>query len=255
MIITIIFFTLEGDPVNNIDPDGNKAKWLQSAWKGTKEVAKGAYNLYIGDDIKTLRSKKSNWYQKAWAGVSIASNFVPGLGQGKLLVKGSIKAAKAVKTAKRVKLVGGSLKNQKKIKVTTAQLKNIKKKVNVSQKKSAGNVAKPSKGTGNYQVGPYKDIKGVKGLDEHHVGQKALMKDLVENYDMNTAPAINVPKVGHTRRGPNGIVSRNTEGIDNTRQLLARDIKELRRVYGDIPNSALKEFIELNKKMYPEMRK
>jgi hypothetical protein len=87
------------------------------------------------------------------------------------------------------------------------------------------------------------------------VGQKALMKDLVKNYDINTAPAINVPKVGHTRRGPNGIVSRNTEGIDNARQLLARDIKELRRVYGDIPNSALKELIELNKKMYPEMRK
>jgi hypothetical protein len=36
---------------------------------------------------------------------------------------------------------------------------------------------------------------------------------------------------------------------------LARDIMELRRVYDHIPNSALKELIELNKKMYPEMRK
>jgi hypothetical protein len=29
---------------------------------------------------------------------------------------------------------------------------------------------------------------------------------------------------------------------------LARDTRELRRVYDDIPNSALKELIELNKK-------
>ncbi|WP_235989000.1 hypothetical protein [Aquibacillus kalidii] len=75
------------------------------------------------------------------------------------------------------------------------------------------------------------------------------MKKLVDNYDLNTAPAINVPKVGHTIKGPNGIVSRSTKGIDNPRQLLAREIRELRRVYNDIPNSALKELIELNKKM------
>jgi hypothetical protein len=80
------------------------------------------------------------------------------------------------------------------------------------------------------------------------------MKDLVKNYDPDTAPAINVPKVGHTISGPKGIVSRSTKGIDNARQLLARDIRELRRVYDDIPNSALKELIDLNKKMYPEMR-
>lgn len=46
------------------------------------------------------------------------------------------------------------------------------------------------------------------------------MKKLVDNYDLNTAPAINVPKVGHTIKGPNGIVSRSTKGIDNPRQLL-----------------------------------
>ena len=92
---------------------------------------------------------------------------------------------------------------------------------------------------GKYQVGAYQDIKGVEGLDAHHAGQKSLMKNLVENYDPQTAPAINVPKVGHTISGPNGIVSRSIKGIDNARQLLARDIMELRRVYDDIPNSAL----------------
>ncbi|WP_197073458.1 hypothetical protein [Clostridium polynesiense] len=81
-----------------------------------------------------------------------------------------------------------------------------------------------------YQVGAYQDIKGVEGLDAHHAGQKAVMKKLVDGYDELTAPAINVPKVGHTIKGENGIVSRSTKGITSARQLLARDIKELRRV-------------------------
>ena len=105
-----------------------------------------------------------------------------------------------------------------------------------------------------YQVGPYGEIKGAPGLDAHHVGQKALMKTLVNNYDPNTAPAINVPQVGHTKTGPYGIVSRSTKGITNVRQLIARDILELRRVYPDIPNSALRELIDMNYSKYPEMR-
>lgn len=56
--------------------------------------------------------------------------------------------------------------------------------------------------SGKYQVGAYQDIKGVEGLDAHHVGQKALMKKLVADYDELTAPAINVPKLGHTKRHP-----------------------------------------------------
>ena len=107
-----------------------------------------------------------------------------------------------------------------------------------------------------YQVGAYKDIKGVAGLDAHHAGQKAVMKKLVDGYDPKTAPAINVPRIGHTKRHPvRGIVSRSTKEITNARQLLARDIMELRRVYPDIPNSKLQELIEMNKKLYPEMRK
>lgn len=108
---------------------------------------------------------------------------------------------------------------------------------------------------GKYQVGVYQDIKGVEGLDAHHVGQKAAMKNLVENYDPKTAPAINVPREGHTVKGiSDTIVSRNTKGITSARQLLARDMFELKRVYPDIPNSAYKELIKMNKNMYPEMR-
>ena len=109
---------------------------------------------------------------------------------------------------------------------------------------------------GKYQVGPYEDIKGVEGFDAHHVGQKALMKEFVTGYDEAKAPAINVPKIGHTKRHPErGIVSRSKKGITNARQLLARDLFELKRVYPDIPNSALRELIDMNMKMYPEMRK
>lgn len=58
-----------------------------------------------------------------------------------------------------------------------------------------------------------------------------------------------------TIKGDKGIVSRKTNGITSSRQLLARDIKELRRVYPDITNSKLRELISMNKKLYPEMRK
>lgn len=92
-------------------------------------------------------------------------------------------------------------------------------------------------------------------MDAHHVGQKAIMKNLVENYNPKTAPAINVPKVGHTISGSNGIVSRSIQGIDSARQLLERDLFELKRVYPDIPNFAYQELIDMNIKMYPEMRK
>lgn len=61
-----------------------------------------------------------------------------------------------------------------------------------------------------HQIGAYKDIKGAEGLDAHHAGQKAVMRKLVDNYDSNTAPAINVPKVGHTIIGPKGIYGGST---------------------------------------------
>ncbi|MNP28553.1 hypothetical protein D3C76_1215230 [compost metagenome] len=40
----------------------------------------------------------------------------------------------------------------------------------------------------------------------------------------------------------------------SARDVVARDIRELRRVYPDVPNAKLQELISLNKAMYPEMR-
>ncbi|MFC7346935.1 DUF6443 domain-containing protein [Chryseobacterium zhengzhouense] len=105
-----------------------------------------------------------------------------------------------------------------------------------------------------WKVGAYNEIKGLQiGLHAHHAGQGAVMRKLVEGYNYNSAPAILVPEVGHVIKGPFGRVSTNTVGFTNARQVLARDIFELRRVYGSqgIPNSALQELIHMNKTMYP----
>ena len=92
------------------------------------------------------------------------------------------------------------------------------------------------------------------GLNSHHVGQKAVLCKFIPGYDLEKAPAILVPKQGHTIKDPttNTVVSRIIKGINCARDLLARDIKELKRVYPDIPNSKLEELIELNKEMYPK---
>ena len=105
-----------------------------------------------------------------------------------------------------------------------------------------------------WTVGSYEDLVKIAknvSLDAHHVGQKALYKKLIPGYDLMKGPSILVPKIGHTIRGPRGIVSRSMAGLDNVRKVLARDIRELRRVYPDIPNSKLVKIIEINKKNYP----
>nr|WP_299178604.1 RHS repeat-associated core domain-containing protein [uncultured Chryseobacterium sp.] len=103
-----------------------------------------------------------------------------------------------------------------------------------------------------WKIGAYKEMRGLEaGLDAHHVGQSAVMKKLVAGYDHKLAPTILVPKLGHTIG--TGVVSRSTAGFTSARQVVARDIMELRRVYGGqgIPNSALQELIQMNKTMYP----
>jgi hypothetical protein len=103
-----------------------------------------------------------------------------------------------------------------------------------------------------FTVGDYKSLQKAaagSGLDAHHVGQSAVMKKFIPGYNPDTAPAILVPKFGHTKGS--GVVSRSTTGFTNARQVLARDIMELRRVYPDISNSELRQLIHLNRTMYP----
>lgn len=70
-----------------------------------------------------------------------------------------------------------------------------------------------------------------------------------------------VARVGHTvKKEGVGIVSRSSVNAKtgmpfaSARDVIARDIKELRRVYPDVPNAKLQELIDLNKSMYPEIR-
>ena len=69
------------------------------------------------------------------------------------------------------------------------------------------------------------------------------------------ASAINVSKLGYTIKADKGVLDRSTKGISSARQLLACDIKEVRRVYPDIPNGELRVLINMNKLKYPEMRR
>jgi len=103
-----------------------------------------------------------------------------------------------------------------------------------------------------WEVGLYEDLKSVEtGLDAHHIGQKALMARFIPGYDFMKAPTILVPKEGHTVRSAAGVVSRAMGGFTNARQVLARDLLEMRRVYPNVPNNSLLELMELNKTMYP----
>ena len=106
----------------------------------------------------------------------------------------------------------------------------------------------------SFQVGLYEDLVKVNrgtGLDAHHVGQKARMSNLVANYELNKAPAILVPASGHSSIDPvrgrlstSAINPRTKKPFANARELLARDIRELRREYPEIPNSQLQELID-----------
>lgn len=103
-----------------------------------------------------------------------------------------------------------------------------------------------------YSVGAYNDIRGMEaGMDAHHVGQKALIKEFIPDYYAMTAPAILVPRIGHAIKGPSGIFSRGVDGLKSPRDVLARDVRELRRVYPDIPNATLQHLIRMNKEAYP----
>jgi Hemolysin coregulated protein Hcp (TssD) len=129
----------------------------------------------------------------------------------------------------------------------------VRKGVKIANKARGLKKVKANRVKQLWQVGQYEKLRNLKpGLDAHHVGQKALMSKFIPGYDPLKGPSILVPKAGHTIKGVNGIVSRSTKGFSNARQVLARDIRELRRVYPTIPKSALKELIELNKKMYPK---
>ena len=109
-----------------------------------------------------------------------------------------------------------------------------------------------------FDVGPYNVLRKMiagSGMNAtaHHVGQTTLMKRFIPGYVRSTGPAIVVPGQGHISNiVGRGRLNNIARVFANPRDLLARDIMELRRVYPDIPRAKLQELIQLNKKMYPE---
>jgi hypothetical protein len=92
------------------------------------------------------------------------------------------------------------------------------------------------------------------GLTSHHVGTDKAMREFISDYDRGTAPAMLVPGKGHISRIDPDVpaLARKSKGFDSARNVVARDIRELRRVYPDVPNSQLRKLIEMNKQKYPE---
>lgn len=137
----------DGDPVNNIDPDGHLPEWLQRGWKATKKWAKKGYDFAIGDDIRTLKSPKSKWYHKAGAAASLASNFIPGAGAVKWGVK-AVKYGKKMKKSR--KFAAASIKKMRKAKLKAkASRARIKPKLRRPVSGDNVGVNLRAKGTGN----------------------------------------------------------------------------------------------------------
>jgi hypothetical protein len=128
-----------------------------------------------------------------------------------------------------------------------------------------------------WTIGTYDDLfKKAVGLplDAHHLLQaekmSALLKKTGQTFDHGKGISILVPTIGHTRRGQVKCISRwngkkLAKYIDEaekagkslkqiSRDLLAKDIKEMRRVYnGQVPNGALQQLIEMHKKDFPQL--
>lgn len=75
--------------------------------------------------------------------------------------------------------------------------------------------------------------------------QKLPAGQAVTGYDPLTAPSISLPRAEHLQ-----IPSLRGEYAGSARDLLARDIRDLRN-YTNALNSSLQELINLNKQMYP----
>ena len=72
------------------------------------------------------------------------------------------------------------------------------------------------------------------------------MQQLIPGYDPKNAPGIALPDMEHR-----SIPNLRGEYIGTARQLLARDIRNL-RAFTNAPNARLKELIDLKWQMYPE---
>ena len=122
-----------------------------------KKAAKASYNVVIGDDIRTLTSKNTKWYQKVVSGALIAANFIPVVGPAasvtaKVAIKDTVATVKAVKTTSSAKKVATAANKKPK----TVAAKSIKSTPKIQESKSvkANNVTPPAKNKTNVSLQP-----------------------------------------------------------------------------------------------------
>jgi len=100
-----------------------------------------------------------------------------------------------------------------------------------------------------YDVGTFGDLRRRStvgdNLDIHHVPQRHPAGQAIDGYDPATGPSIAVPSNEHRR-----IPTLRGQYEGNARDLLAKDIKDLRN-YTNAPNSALQDLVRLNKEANP----
>lgn len=105
------------------------------------------------------------------------------------------------------------------------------------------------KGVAKYEVGTYDTLKSKSvagdGLDIHHAMQKHPAGQVVEGYNPATGPSIAVPRGEHS-----GIPTLKGEYTGSARDILAKDIRDLRN-YTNAPNDSLQNLINLNKQTFP----
>lgn len=119
--------------------------------------------------------------------------------------------------------------------------------------RTVNNFSGTVKGVQSYEVGTYNVLKNRSlpgdGLEIHHVTQKHPSNQVVNGYREYTGPSIVLPKAEHRE-----IPTIRGEYTGTPRELLAKDVRDLRN-YTSTPNHSIRELIELNKQMYPEVYK
>lgn len=216
-----IYTYVENNPLINIDPTGHWS--LKKAFKTVTKAAKTVYNVAVGDDIKTLFNSNASLGSRIMAGVSLASNFIPGGAAVTTTLKITGKAAKAVSTTVDA--------------------------VKVTAKVADG----AGKGVTPYEVGSYNKLtsksKPNDSIEIHHAAQKHPAKQAINGYNEKTGPSIALPRAEHR-----AIPTQKGTYSGSARDLLAKDIRDLRN-YTNTPNSALKQLIQDNKNAYPNAYK
>ncbi|MDR2039446.1 MAG: hypothetical protein LBQ60_16105 [Bacteroidales bacterium] len=261
------------NPLLFVDPDGrgpfNKLPFNGSAWDYLKSIPNFATNLVNGlidgavGLIKGGAATASVIYHEGLSGYGSAlaseakgmANGVAQFVEGEINYHSTTPIGEQFKNAFSPQSIETALTIAVPV-ITGTAVANLTKgaATNVAKGTAKNTVAETTSAAKTssrvYEVGTYKSLRGVEvGLDAHHVGQKALMSKFIPGYNPSTAPSILVPKLGHTQGI--GVLSRETSGLSNARQILARDIFELRRVYPNVPNTSLQQLIQINKSMYP----